>query len=109
VTPASLTLLAHLRQHIGTDAARKKSLRAHVQRATGKPLDRGNLHRYLRGQHQIGIDLVIPMLRWMQIEGLIRPCGIKTGLFVYTQRLKKQVNAEKKTAKAFAKAANPTR
>ncbi len=102
VTSASVTLLAHLRQHVGSDTARKKSLRAHVQRATGKPLDRGNLHRYLRGQHEIRLDLVIPILRWMQLEGLIKPCSKKTGLFVYCQRLKTTKNMAKKP---FAKAA----
>ena len=97
MTSSSRTLIAHLAQHIGHDAARKRSLRDHLSQATGRCLHRSYLHRCLAAQREPGLDIVIPLLRWMQLQGLIVPCPKKRGLFAYTRRLKNTAKAAKKS------------
>lgn len=89
MTRATTVLLAQLRGHIGTDATRRESLSTHIAKATGRPIERTMLWRYLNAKTEPGADVLIPMMRWMQLQGIITPTKKAVGLFAYSNPLKK--------------------
>lgn len=89
MTAATKVLLAQLRQHVGDDAARRKALLAHCSSKLGRPIHRGTLHKYIHGQREPGADLLIPIMRWLQLEGVIKPGAKAVGLFIYTRVLRR--------------------
>lgn len=99
MTKATTVLLAQLRAHVGHDVVKKKSLRNHIGRATGRPMDRKSLSRYLAGAVEPGADVLIPMLRWLQLEGVIIPTKKDVGLFAYANPMKRNLAGLKKPVK----------
>lgn len=95
MTTATKTLLAQLAAHIGNDGAKKKSLTAHVEASTKRKLHRSMLHNYLHGRVQPTMDNAIPIMRWMQMEGLIVPLPKQHGLFAYTATVKTPASGAK--------------
>lgn len=98
MTKATTVLLARLRDHVGNEVAKKQALRAHIGKATGKPMDRKSLSRYLAGKVEPGADVLIPMLRWLQLEGVIVPTAKSVGLFAYSNPVKKPKRGTKRPA-----------
>lgn len=78
--------LQALRKHIGSDPVRRKSLIVHCEKAMGRKMHRGTLSRYLMCNREPGADVLIPMQRWAQLEGLITPAAKEIGLFEYATK-----------------------
>ncbi len=95
MTAATTVLLAHLRQHIGTSSERRKSLYQHCCEKSGRTLSRSTLHRIILGVSEPGADLLIPIMRWLQLQGVIRPGAKAVGLFIYTKPLNPEKNGKK--------------
>ncbi len=105
MTAITKTLLAHLRQHIGTDPAKRKALLEHCNAHLPEPMHRGTLHKYIHGQQEPRTDTAICIMRWMQLEGVIKPGAKSVGLFIYTKPLK--LEKTRKKAGAVAKIRRP--
>lgn len=88
MTAATKTLLAHLRQHIGSDSAKRKALHLHCCEKIGRTLSRSALHKIIYAESEPGADLLIPIMRWLQLEGVIKPGAKAVGLFIYTRPLR---------------------
>lgn len=106
MTTAVKVLLAHLRQHIGESAEKRKALLEHCNHALARPMNRSLLHKYIHGHVPPGGDTLIPIMRWLQLEGVIKPGARTVGLFIYTKPLKSQKKAaiapKRKRAAAIA-------
>lgn len=104
MTAATKFLLDQLRQYVGADSTRRKSLYDHLCEKIGRTVSRGTLHKILAGDQEPKADFLIPILRWLQLKDVIKPGTKAQGLFVYQIPLfrapsRAHKNGKKKTGK----------
>jgi len=102
MTQATKILLTMLAQHVADQPEKKRALLAHCQQATGRPLYRSMLLKYLRLRGQPTADFLLPILGWLRLEGVIMPSKDPHQLFFYTTKLKPASKSARPASKAAA-------